>query len=244
MLDYKEAFNFPSDFSTATDDQLPSVMRENRKRTELFTQACQSIGCQILRGLAAGLGLDPDYFVRGHNYRKVSGSAFRLLRYPAVPDSVDSATTTRAGSHSDYGSLTLLFQELPSGSDQELASGLQVFVDDAWHDVPAKKDCIVVNVADLLAFWTEGRVCSAVHRVTLPDDDSKRLPRYSMVFFMHPDDEHIIRPVPSPRPAPFPAKLAKDGSLVATFGPSPFVYHQSGREYLQHRLKSTYTPGS
>ncbi|KAJ9054789.1 hypothetical protein DSO57_1010662 [Entomophthora muscae] len=241
LIDYKEAFNFPAAVKTTSDDQLPSTIKENMQATEKFTRTCHDVGGQVLRSLAAALCLDSEYFVNAHSYDKKSSSIFRLLHYPSVPDSVNSATTIRAGSHSDYGTITLLFQQLPSNSCEEMASGLQVLIKGSWHDVPAKKGCIVVNIADLLSFWTEGRLCSAVHRVILPEDDLKSLSRYTIAFFIHPNDEYIILPTPSPLPAPFPAKKDNDGNLVASFGPSPFTYNQNGKEYLWRRLNSTYT---
>ncbi|KAJ9082853.1 hypothetical protein DSO57_1000837 [Entomophthora muscae] len=240
LIDYKESFNFPSSFNLATDDQLPSTIKESRKETENFTRACHAVGCKVLRALAIGLGLEAEHFVKGHTYGKASGGIFRLLRYPAIPESVDPVSTVRAGSHSDYGTLTLLFQEPPPAGSEKIASGLQVNVDDSWHDVPSKKDCIVVNIADLLSFWTEGRLRSAVHHVILPAGELKNTPRYTAVFFMHPNSDHIIEPTPSAIPAPFPAKQDKDGHLVASFGPSPFTYKQTGKEYLWRRLNLTY----
>ena len=54
----------------------------------------------------------------------------------------------RAGAHTDYGSLTIL---LP----QEGTSGLQIKHGDDWIDVPAPKNCFVINIGDLI-WWALG----------------------------------------------------------------------------------------
>ena len=69
----------------------------------------------------------------------------------------------RAGAHTDYGSLTLLFQ------DQR--GGLQVDTERTgqYMDVKPMEATIVVNAGDLLQLWLGGRgVRSCVHRVVEP----------------------------------------------------------------------------
>jgi isopenicillin N synthase-like dioxygenase len=54
----------------------------------------------------------------------------------------------RAGAHTDYGSITVLFQHH--------ISGLQVSRAGAWIDVPPREGCLVINVGDALEFWSGG----------------------------------------------------------------------------------------
>eukprot|EP01060_Flectonema_neradi_P010641 TRINITY_DN1772_c4_g1_i1.p1 TRINITY_DN1772_c4_g1~~TRINITY_DN1772_c4_g1_i1.p1 ORF type:complete len:355 (+),score=67.33 TRINITY_DN1772_c4_g1_i1:58-1122(+) len=88
----------------------------------------------------------------------------------------------RCGSHTDYLSFTLLALDgVP---------GLQLFVNDSWHDVEVDSDAeIVVNSADLNAHWTNGRWPASRHRVAL----TSHLPRMSIVFFSGPNLESEIR---------------------------------------------------
>jgi isopenicillin N synthase-like dioxygenase len=60
------------------------------------------------------------------------------------------------GAHTDSGGLTLLRTDM---------EGLQTFLDNEWHDVPVVKNGLVVNVARLLARWTNDRWTAAIHRV-------------------------------------------------------------------------------
>ena len=66
----------------------------------------------------------------------------RLLHYPAVPKAVlDKAPAVRAGSHTDYGTVTLLFQDLNGGLQVRTPEG-------AWLDVPPKEGAIVINAGE------------------------------------------------------------------------------------------------
>ena len=57
---------------------------------------------------------------------------------------------------------------------------------------------ILVNVADLLSYWTNGLLKSAVHRVIVPRDaGGGRRGRYSIAYFLHPAEETRLVPIPS-----------------------------------------------
>lgn len=103
---------------------------------------------------------------------------------------------------------------------------------------------ILVNIGDLLSYWTNGLLKSTVHRVVFPkqeqsvDTDTTSLPaedRYSMAYFCHPRDETELTPVPSKLvqeqseqvPGPGRGPAAADGVMTA-------------RQYLAGRLAATY----
>ncbi|KAJ9637907.1 hypothetical protein H2199_007402 [Coniosporium tulheliwenetii] len=111
------------------------------------------------------------WFSDRHNRSKgPSGSVLRLLYYPAINDnSYNPSLDIRAGAHSDYGSITLLFQ-LPS------QPGLEILTpNNTWAPVPVNPlnqtvPPILVNIGDLLSYWTNGLLKSTVHRVIFPKD--------------------------------------------------------------------------
>ena len=115
----------------------------------------------------------------------------------------------RAGAHSDYGSITLLFQRPGQ-------PGLEILTPEGtWAPVPVEPDQgqqpeegngdyplppILVNIGDLLSYWTDGLLKSTVHRVVFPLSDSEQTnpqDRYSVVYFCHPVDSTELVPVPS-----------------------------------------------
>lgn len=115
-----------------------------------------------------------------------------MLYYPS---SSTDTSDIRAGAHSDYGSLTLLFR-LPG------QPGLELFSPETktWVPVPVNPSPstlshppILVNIGDLLSFWTAGVLKSTVHRVTFSGGEE----RYSMAYFCHPIDEARLERVES-----------------------------------------------
>lgn len=122
------------------------------------------------------------------------------LQYPAIQASTsdyDATVDIRAGAHSDYGSLTLLFQ-LPC------QPGLEILTPETtWAPLPVlppgtEDDAfppILVNVADLLSHWTNGLLKSTVHRVVSPECGGEN--RYSIAYFCHPVNDTELVPVPS-----------------------------------------------
>lgn len=116
-----------------------------------------------------------------------------MLYYPSssVPE---SSTSIRAGAHSDYGSLTLLFR-LPGQAGLEVLTPSKTFSPVPVNPSPEtlSHPPILVNIGDLLSFWTNGMLKSTVHRVTFSGGEE----RYSMAYFCHPLDEAKLESVPS-----------------------------------------------
>ena len=99
----------------------------------------------------------------------------RFLRYPA--NLVPRGSQLGAGAHTDYGSITLVFQQ-----DVE---GLEVCgMDGAWHRAPPVPGCALLNTGDLMQRWTNDRFRSTLHRV-LPIEGPRD--RYSIALFVDPD---------------------------------------------------------
>lgn len=127
-----------------------------------------------------------------------------LRQYPVLPDTLvlDPTEDIRAGAHSDYGSVTLLFR-LPG------QPGLEVMTPAGeWASVPvdpepnsgSSKLPILVNIGDLLSYWTNGLLKSTVHRVILPTpgiSSDKVEDRYSIAYFCHPEDAAELVEIPS-----------------------------------------------
>ena len=65
--------------------------------------------------MVGALGLDEDYFARLHTHmfdgKGKNATTFRTLFYPSLKDSDVQAGVERLGAHSDYGTITLLFQD-------------------------------------------------------------------------------------------------------------------------------------
>ena len=127
------------------------------------------------------------------------------------------------------GSITLLFQRAGQ-------PGLEVLSPiELWSPVPVyppgtETDAfppILVNIGDLMQFWTAGVLKSTVHRVVFPRGESED--RYSIAYFCHPLDEIEMEVVPS--------------EMIKTRG--EMNKHQNGEVitaegYLKRRLAESY----
>src|SRR6056300_1460086 len=100
----------------------------------------------------------------------------RVIHYPAYTGPLEDKQM-RIGEHSDYGTITLLWQinDVPGLQVQDLKG--------TWHPVPYAEDGIVVNIGDLLQRWTNDYFVSTKHRVVNSHIDQQR---YSMPHFVDP----------------------------------------------------------
>ena len=139
-------------------------------------RACAS----LLQAMALSLDAPEDFFVDKH---APHAGTVRFFHYPPV-EHQPGAGQLRAGSHTDYGTVTLVFQDS--------VEGLEALVDGQWLTVPVVPGTVTVNVADLLSRWTNGIYRSPKHRVALPGADLKQS-RYSTVFFYNPNSQVTVR---------------------------------------------------
>jgi isopenicillin N synthase-like dioxygenase len=149
-----------------------------------YYRAMESLGANIMTLLALALNLDEDFFAPYHDHHI---SALRGINYPEMPATEGSS---RAGAHSDYGSVTILKADPDVG-------GLEVKTPDGdWIRAPSVKDGFIVNIGDLMAHWTNDRWVSTLHRVVAPDEDP--VPRrQSIAYFMNPNYDAEISVLPN-----------------------------------------------
>lgn len=124
-------------------DQFDADGQVFRTRMLAFHAQCKQLHIQVMRAIAVGLGIEETWF---DSYCSRGDNTLRLLYYPEVRSEVfkENKNTVRAGAHTDYGSITLLFQGM--------AGGLQVLSPNGnFIDATPVEDTIVVNAADLLA---------------------------------------------------------------------------------------------
>src|SRR3954465_6012573 len=167
----------------------------------------------------------------------------RVINYPDQPDN-PLPGQLRAGAHSDYGTLTILRSE-------NVAGGLQVRDRaGAWVDVVTMPDSFVINIGDMMQYWTNDRWISTIHRVVNPPrDQNLGSRRQSIVFFHSPNENTLISCLDGcssaanpPKYAPILAgehlrqKSAKAGTLAETkagekehrMTSAPLIYEQDG----------------
>lgn len=142
-----------------------------------YMSALTGLGHRLMTSIGRGLRLGDNYFV--DRYTGSPTTLFRIFNYP----SASVAEGRGVGEHTDYGLLTLLYQDE--------VGGLQVQHGSSWIEVPYVPGSFVVNVGDMLERLTSGRYTSALHRVINASGRS----RISMPFFFDPRFDAELRPI-------------------------------------------------
>ena len=209
--DLKEAFNyFPAD----DDGRWPDI-EDFQKYSKLMFDKCAMLAKRLCDCLSVGLGLDKEFMSTAHKSigTKNNSTTLRTLYYPAITDdSVLKPGQIRLGEHSDYGSITLLFQDDIGGLEADIPGN-------GFVPVTPIPGTVVVNIGDLMQRWTSDALIATKHRVLIPEVEfRKRKSRQSVVCFIHPDDDYLIKPL--------------DGS--GKYQPI------TNGEYLHQRLNATY----
>jgi isopenicillin N synthase-like dioxygenase len=164
-----------------------------------YAEAMVGVGHLLLHSFARHLRLSETWF---DTYFADSASTLRLLKYPPRPpesvEGVESGTflidkgvsrPSLTGEHTDSGCVTLLWQDAVGGLQARSA-------DRNWIDVPSVPDSLVVNLGDLMQFWTGGAFRATPHRV-LGGAIGQGADRYSIPFFFEPSLDARIAPVPT-----------------------------------------------
>jgi isopenicillin N synthase-like dioxygenase len=150
---------------------------------ELFA-ALQDTGRIVLEALTAGLELPRTFF---EPLLADGNSVLRLLHYPPIPEDVE-AGSVRAAAHEDINLLTLLVAA--QGSGLELLDR-----DGRWLAVETSRNNLIVDSGDMLARLTNDVIPATTHRVVNPAGPN--VSRYSMPFFMHPNNDAVLSCLPS-----------------------------------------------
>jgi len=185
-----------------------------RKFMTDFYWECSKVSHEILTAIGTGMGLkDPQFLLKFHSGHN---NQLRLLHYPPIPAAqLENESSARMPAHSDWGSITMLFQDDCGGLEVENQHHPGEFI-----KVTPFKHAIVMNIGDLLMRWSNGKpkdlflahpdanlaedyLKSTLHRVTLPPDEDKYTgpdrmtrARYSIPYFVGPDSDAVIECMP------------------------------------------------
>jgi isopenicillin N synthase-like dioxygenase len=140
---------------------------------------------------------DEEALWKLHNYESQSQCHLRYMLYhPRTPEELEIMRRHRLDAnvygHTDFGTFTLLMRQ-PVAALQVRPSG-----ETDWKWVKPLKGSITVNVADTLSFLTGGYLESSIHRVVLPPEDQRHIPRYGVIYFSGPDNDTLLKALDSP----------------------------------------------
>lgn len=153
-----------------------------------FEMACWKVGMQVLSCFEEKIGLPQGFFRKAHNPEEETyRSTLRLLHY--YPTTSDKSNGWRAGAHTDFDCLTLLFQR--EGEDGlEVCPGKDMTKKE-WIPIPAVNGRITCNIGDMLMRWSDDKLLSNFHRVKAPDGVAAPS-RYSLAFFCQANSDVLI----------------------------------------------------
>ncbi len=219
--DLKEAFNIgldlePDDPRIVAGEPFRAVNLwpdlPGWKETVLtYFNGVWSLGRLIHRAVATDLGADPDYF---EDKLDAPLATLRLLHYPPQPASAE-AGQIGAGTHTDYGNLTILLPDAVGGLEVRRRDGV-------WLKAPTIDGAFVCNIGDCLMRWTNDVYVSTPHRVV----NTGGRQRYSIAFFLDPNPDAQVVCLPS----------------CVTEGREARYAPISGADYLKSRLDASYAP--
>ncbi len=181
-----------------------------RERGYALYSALDALGTRVLRALALHIGLAEGFFDDKTNF---GNSILRPIHYP--PITTPDVPNVRAGAHEDINFITLLVGASAAGLEVKSRK-------DKWVPFTADADTIVVNIGDMLQRLTNHVYPSTTHRVVNPPGDDARKPRYSVPFFLHPNPDVVLDPLPS---------------CVSAENPGRYDTTITAHEYLLERLR-------
>lgn len=155
-----------------------------------------------------------------HRLEERSGDQVRFVKSP--PQEV-GAEKVSLGEHTDFGSVTVLFNRvgglqvrLPDGmdpvppvSESKGQSDLDVdsqrgdeppisekeksLCQDGWCYVRPLPGHCIINLGDALVKFSNGTLRSNIHRVVAPPGAQKEVLRWSLVYFSRPEDDVVLK---------------------------------------------------
>ena len=186
----------PEFWNIAKDDMLdqsahsvpyPEVIQNDKNNLTYFMKTAHELGMLVVSILAEKLGISPSDVLDRHKVTSASGDHVRLTYSPGDPQSAiqkpEPETTISTFAHTDFGSVTLLFNWL---------GGLQIETQEEprqWQWVRPLPGHAICNLGDAMVEFTGGKVRSGRHRVVSPPADQAKEDRYSVVYFVRPNDD-------------------------------------------------------
>jgi isopenicillin N synthase-like dioxygenase len=230
--DFKETLELGNPFSSAVppnrwpaEHELPGF----RSFVESWWKECATLSHHLFGSLCEALQLEDERYLSEMHSKDDCHMTWNF--YAAMPlKPLHNANHKRLNAHTDFGTLTLVFQDV--------MGGLEVHDGQTYRPVAPIPGTVVVNVGDMLEQQSNGRWESALHRVVAPGqlmnpevpvEDDVVVDRYSLVYFGTPDPEVKIRTLPGrERQGKWKANMTGDWGVL------------SAREWIQKRLAVEY----
>jgi len=185
------------------DGRWPSTPSQFKTTTKSMMEKAHELACKIVSLLEAKAcpHLEPGTLAKAHTLWNHDGQCtLRLLHYPPIDEtSIDELMKPgnvhwRAGPHTDWDCVTLLFQRMgEAGLECRANPRATTTTEASWIPVAPVEGGIAVNIGDMLMRWSDRNLFSNLHRVRMPQNvDECSRSRYSVAFFLQADKSAII----------------------------------------------------
>lgn len=165
------------------DNRWPDAVAAFEPSAKAYYREMERLAADLMRLFARALDLPERYF---EPYFDRHISLLVTNFYPAQRERPRPGQL-RAGAHTDYGTLTILYgEDTPGGLQVKNRKG-------TWIDVHPAPRSFVINLGDAMARWTNDRWVSTLHRVVNPPREFARHGRLSIAFFHQPNHDADIR---------------------------------------------------
>ncbi|KAF2028234.1 Clavaminate synthase-like protein [Setomelanomma holmii] len=210
--DRNEFYNISKDDVLGLSNSLPSpaILNSHRDLYKSYSQASHAI-CMLITSLVSSrLPLTESARAKGgfqalHRLDAVSGDQIRFVKAPPQEQSLKGVAL---GEHTDFGSVTVLFNRLgglqvrlpdsitptPPTSTSSPATDIEKrLCENGWTYVRPLPGHCIVNLGDALVKFSSGILRSNIHRVVAPPGDQGSVTRYSLVYFCRPEDNVVLK---------------------------------------------------
>ncbi|KYQ92649.1 putative iron/ascorbate oxidoreductase [Tieghemostelium lacteum] len=169
---------------------FPDFDKEFKSTILNYIESTTKLGHRLMELIALSLQLPRDYF----QSKLTLGDPlilFRLFNYPSQPEpqTKDGKPLWGVGEHTDYGLLTILYQDTIGGLEVKSRGG--------WINAPPVPNTFVINIGDMLDRMTGGLYRSTPHRVRLNTSGTDRL---SFPLFYDPNFFVSVKPIENLEP--------------------------------------------
>lgn len=170
-----------------------NLLPDFKEKTLAFEDKAWQLGMQVLSCFADKLGFERDFFTQAHDKTQAEyQSTLRLLHYLPMPKGEVDSALWRAGAHTDFDCLTMVFQKEGQGGLQ-VCAGKDAKNSQSWTNVRPTDGVITCNIGDMLMRWSDDKLKSTLHRVRMPKPAESQGSRYSMAFFCQANKNVIIQ---------------------------------------------------
>lgn len=175
------------------EDEFPG----HQAFVQRWWDACTELNHALLRTCSEALKLPSEDYLAQRQTRNVCHMSWAF--YPQMPvGPLQDQSLRRLNAHTDFGQLTLLFQDN--------VGGLEIHDGQIFRPVIPRPGTVVINVGDLLERQTNGRWKSALHQVVAPRElmgaprdkgsAGSVVDRYSIIYFGTPDPDSVVDSLP------------------------------------------------